>query len=154
MTANSNGGPAIRPGATERVAFSCNRLVRSLSRLSNVDRFMILHYRGTNYNPQIAFGVYSVGTAHFRAYVRTRELREVEREKESFISSNAAEQCCARVVPRCASACACVLFKHMSVETIMYDVSKESNLLARYARVLALAPRDGKSEIRESSESG
>lgn len=45
--------------------------------LSNTRRFTILHYRGTNYNPQITFGVYGTGTApgctrtHTRAEARS-----------------------------------------------------------------------------------
>lgn len=39
----------------------------------NAGRFMILHYRSTNYNPQIAFGVYSAAAPS--AHTRIREPR-------------------------------------------------------------------------------
>lgn len=54
-------GPDCWPRAASRFLSPPSRLPALA--LSNARRFTILHYRSTNYNPQITFGVYSTGTA-------------------------------------------------------------------------------------------
>lgn len=100
---------------------------------------MNLHYRSTNYNPQIASGVYSAAapSAHMRAYPRA---------EGELLSSFMRTQCIHRPTP-CG---VCVLFKHVSVETIVYNVSEESNLLARRTRTLGSYPIERKKEKEEN----
>lgn len=80
---------------------------------------MNLHYRSTNYNPQIASGVYSAAAPSI--YVQPRQASRVAYGHNAF------------TVPR---RVACVLSKHVFVETIVYNVSVEFNLLARRTRAL------------------
>lgn len=88
----------------------------------NARRFMILHYRSTNYNPQIAAGVYNA--AALSAHTRIREPR-----RASLVVK-------ANTMHSPSHAMWCALFKHVSAETIVYNVSEESNLLARRSRTL------------------
>ena len=76
---------------------------------------MSLHYRSTNYNPQIVFGVYSAAASSVHIHRAEASFSRRECEHNAF------------AIPRYA---ACVLSKHVSAETIVYNVSEESNLLA------------------------
>lgn len=66
---------------------------------------MILHYRGTNYNPQIASGVYS---ADNRAFPHVRACSERERERTLHFRTLRGNNVDARVVPRRARGAVCV----------------------------------------------
>jgi len=111
---NSNGIRGIhRSLSLAAVSFTVPRL----SKL-----FMILHYRSTNYNPQIAAGVYNA--AALSAHTRIREPR-----RASLVVK-------ANTMHSPSHAMRCALSKHVSVETIVYNVSEESNLLARRSRTL------------------